>query len=157
MSDDLRDRVVGYLRAHHIMTIATTAPGRNTPHAACVFYAMDESLRLIFLSKRVSVHGTHIGEAASVAATITEDYAGWEAIRGVQLWGEVELLHAAVKAAALALYLVRFPFVRGLIDQPGLAEKMRNIGVYRITPYRAAFTDNTTGAFGREILELVAG
>jgi hypothetical protein len=31
---------------------------------------------------------------------------------------------------------------------------MRDVGVYRVVPYRAAFTDNATGVFGREMLEL---
>lgn len=153
-NEELRDRVAGYLGTHHTMTIATTDPGGNTPHAACVFYAMDEALRLVFLSKPVSVHGMHIGETAPVAVTVTEDYGDWEMIQGVQLWGEARLLGGAAKAGAFALYLKRFPFVRDLLGRPGAMEMIRNIGVYRVAPHRAAFTDNTTGVFGREILEL---
>jgi uncharacterized protein YhbP (UPF0306 family) len=138
------------------MTIATNAPGRNAPHAACVFYAVDDDLRLVFLSKPESVHGAHIGEAAPVAVTVTEDYGDWEMIQGVQLWGEAGLLGGAAKAGAFALYLKRFPFVRDLMGRPGVADMIRNIGVYRVAARRVAFTDNTTGVFGREMLELVA-
>jgi uncharacterized protein YhbP (UPF0306 family) len=153
-SDDLRARVAGYLRAHHTMMIATAGPVVNTPHAASVFYAVDDALRLVFLSKPTSVHGSHIGEAGPVAVTVSEDYADWEMIQGVQLWGEARLLSGAAKASALALYLKRFPFVRDLLSHPKLAEIIRNIGVYRVEPDRAAFTDNKTGVFGREVLEL---
>ncbi|NLO27728.1 MAG: hypothetical protein GX113_06060 [Actinobacteria bacterium] len=152
---DLCARVAGYLRAHHTMTIATVDPVGNTPHAACVFYAVDEDLRLVFLSKPAGVHGSHIGKQAPVAVTVTEQYVDWETIQGVQLWGEARLLGGTAKAGALAVYLKRFPFVRDIMTRPGLADLMRGIGVYRVTPYRAAFTDNTTGVFGREVLEPV--
>lgn len=159
--DGLRGRVERYLKAHHTMTIATVgpaapeAPAGNAPHAASVFYAMDDSFRLVFLSKPSSLHGSHIGKAALVAVTVSEDYQDWEEIQGVQLWGEARLLTGAAKAAALAVYLRRFPFVRELLREPRLAEVARSIGVYRVQPQRAAFTDNTTGVFGREVLEVV--
>jgi uncharacterized protein YhbP (UPF0306 family) len=191
--DDLRERVLSYLRAHHTMTIATVgyesrhggaasvgcesrycesatvgavspaaagSPGgapvaeRNAPHAASVFYAVDDDLRLVFLSKRTSLHALHIGEQASVAVTVTEDYADWEMIQGVQLWGTARLLEATAKAGAFLLYVRRFPFVRDLAADPHRAELMRDVGVYRVEPMRAAFTDNRTGVFGREVLQL---
>ncbi len=161
--DGLRERVAGYLRAHHTMTIATvgpvetaraTEPPRNAPHAASVFYAVDEALRLVFLSKPTSVHGSHIGKATPVAVTVAEEYDDWKRIQGVQLWGEARLLTGAAKAGAFALYLKRFPFVRDLVSHPGQVEALRDIGVYRVVPERAAFTDNSTGVFGREMLKL---
>ena len=162
--DDLRRRVERYLRAHHTMSIATVGPGvpgptgaptGNAAHAASVFYAMDDVFRLVFLSKPTSLHGEHIGKAAPVAVTVSEDYQDWEKIQGVQLWGEARLVTGAARVGAMALYVRRFPFVRELLQEPRLAELARTIGVYRIEPRRAAFTDNTTGVFGREILELV--
>jgi uncharacterized protein YhbP (UPF0306 family) len=175
---DLRERVGRYLRTHHTMTIATVGPpagaavahgpagsvsaagtataseGDVAPHAASVFYAVDDSLRLIFLSKPTSTHGLHIGATARVAATVTEHYEDWESIQGVQLWGTARRLSGAAKATAMAVYLRRFPFVRDLMDQPRLSDVVRTVAVYRVEPERAAFTDNTTGVFGREILEL---
>lgn len=180
--DDLRARMERYLRAHHTMTVATlgpapdkvvstgaVAPSRettgsgpeslawegNVPHAASVFYAMDDSFRLVFLSKPSSLHGRHIGESARVAVTVSEDFQDWGAIQGVQLWGEARRLTGAAKAGAFALYLRRFPFVRDLLREPRMADVARSVGVYRIVPRRAALTDNTTGVFGREVLELV--
>jgi uncharacterized protein YhbP (UPF0306 family) len=163
----LRERVLAYLRAHHTMTIATiglddrpgeaagsTGDGGNVPHAASVFYAVDDDLRLVFLSKRTSLHGSHIGETAPVAVTVTESYTDWEMIQGVQLWGTARLLDGTAKAGAFLLYVKRFPFVRDLAADPRRAELMRDVGVYRVEPVRAAFTDNRTGVFGREVLRL---
>jgi uncharacterized protein YhbP (UPF0306 family) len=124
------------------------------PHAASVFYAVDGALRLVFISKPSSVHGCHIGQAGPVAIAVSEDYGDWELIQGVQLWGRARLLTGAGRAVAMALYLARFPFVRDMLKQPKLAELIAGIGVYQVVPHRLAFTDNTTGVFGREVLEL---
>jgi uncharacterized protein YhbP (UPF0306 family) len=124
------------------------------PHAASVFYAVDDHLRLIFLSMPTSSHGIHIGPEAPVAVTVTEQYDDWELIQGVQLWGTAKRLTGTAKAPAMAVYLRRFPFVRELLQSPRLAETVRRVGVYRVDPERVAFTDNTTGVFGREVLEL---
>jgi uncharacterized protein YhbP (UPF0306 family) len=183
-ADDLRERVARYLRSHHTMTLATMgapasdptagagrpglgaedAPGEPpvgsgptasaVPHAASVFYAVDDALRLIFLSKTTSSHGRHIETSAAVAVTVTEQYDDWELIQGVQFWGTAKRLRGAAKAAAMAVYLRRFPFVRESMDQPRLAETLRTVAVYRVEPERVAFTDNTTGVFGREVLDL---
>ncbi|MBC7294627.1 MAG: pyridoxamine 5'-phosphate oxidase family protein [Thermoleophilia bacterium] len=156
-AEELRRRVADYLQAHHTMTVATVSPeaAGNRPHAATVFYAVDDKLRLVFLSKTTSVHGSHIGKAAPVAVTVAAEYEDWEMIQGVQLWGEAHLLQGAARARAMTLYLVRFPFVRDLLRQPRLGDLVQNLGVYRVEPHRAAFTDNRTGLFGREVLELV--
>lgn len=133
---------------------SAVGPAAEVPHAASVFYAVDDSLRLIFLSKPTSSHGRHIGQLGRVAVTVTEQYDDWEQIQGVQLWGTAKRLSGRAKAAAMVVYLRRFPFVRELLDQPRLVEAMRKVAVYRVEPERLAFTDNTTGVFGREVLYL---
>jgi uncharacterized protein YhbP (UPF0306 family) len=150
----LRARVDGYLRAHHTMTVATVSPAGNGPHAAHVFYAVDGDLRLVFLSKKTSIHGQHIGRQAKVAVTVSEEYDEWRLIQGVQLWGTARLLAKTAEAPALAHYFRRFPFARDLLSDPGLSTRLRDIGVYRVEPERVGFTDNICGVFGRETLEL---
>ncbi len=150
---DLRAQVAHYLKAHHTMTVATSAG--NAPHAAQVFYAVDDDLRLVFLSRPTSLHGQQIGEEAPVAVTVGEEYDEWRSIQGVQLWGGAKRLAGAAKAKALALYLRRFPFVRDLFADSLHAPKLPDVAVYAITPTKAAFTDNTTGVFGRETLDLM--
>lgn len=153
--DELRARIAEYLAGHHVMTVATMDPEGRTPHAAHVFYVMDDRMRLIFLSQRSSLHGLHIGKEASVAATVSEAYEDWRQIQGLQLWGRVRLLSGAAEASALARYLVRFPFVKDLLRNPGSITRLQDIGVYRMEAKRAALTDNTRGLFGRETVELV--
>ena len=126
----------------------------GSPHAATVFYALDRRGRLVFLSKGDSRHGRHIGAGAPVAVTVAREYTDWREIQGVQLWGRAEPLRGVARARALATYLARFPFVSGLLEDPRLAGRLRGLEVYRITPRRAALTDNRVGPFGREVLDL---
>lgn len=151
---ELQARIADYLRAHHTMTVATAGPAGTEPHGAHVFYAVDDRLGLVFLSQKSSLHGQHIGRQGPVAVTVSEDYEEWRQIQGVQLWGTARLLERAAKARALALYLKRFPFARDLLRDPAYAARLRGIGVYRVEPESLGLTDNTSGVFGRETLEL---
>lgn len=151
---DLLDRIERYLQAHHTMTVATSAPAGNTPHAAQVFYAMDDRMGLIFLSRSTSLHAQHIGRDAPVAVTVGEEYGEWQLIQGVQLWGRARLLKGSAKARALAIYLRRFPFAKDLLKSSPQARGLRDLGVYMVEPGKAAFTDNTSGIFGRETVDL---
>jgi uncharacterized protein YhbP (UPF0306 family) len=152
---DLIVRVGEYLRAHHVMCVATADPSGNTPHAANVFYAVDSEMRLIFVSRPTSLHGLHMGKKGPVAVTVSEDYDDWRLIQGVQLWGTAERLGPVAKVAALARYFKQFPFARELMRDSPQAVGQRDIAVYRVSPERVSFTDNTSGLFGRETLELV--
>jgi ADP-ribose pyrophosphatase len=155
---DTRERVLKLIRSHHTASIATVGPAGShdagEPHAASVFYAVDRRGRLIFLSKAESRHGRHIGAAAPVAVTVAAPHSGWRDIQGVQLWGRAECLSGAAKASAMAVYLARFPFVSDLLRDPKLVERLRGIEAYRVTPERAALTDNVRGPFGREVVGL---
>jgi len=157
---DLPTRVEDYLRAHHVLSLATVGhpPGELAeellPHAATVFYAADHSLRLVFLSSEASRHAEHVAKVSAVAGTITGEHKDWKEIQGVQFWGEAGVLGGRVKVAALSVYVRRFPFVKGLLSKWKSGGEMRDLEVYRIQLERVAFTDNTTGLFGREILEL---
>lgn len=123
------------------------------PHAATVFYAVDRRARLVFLSKGDSRHGRHIGAGAPVAVTVAREYSDWRDIQGIQVWGWAEPLRGMARTRALALYLSRFTFVSALLEDPRLAARLRGLEVYRVTPRRAALTDNRRGPFGREVLE----
>jgi uncharacterized protein YhbP (UPF0306 family) len=151
--DDLFAQVQAYLAAHHTMTLATCGDDEG-PHAASLFYALTGRLRLVFVSKASSIHGRHIGKRARVAATVTEQYADWREIQGVQLWGEARLLTGTARIRGLAAFMARFSFVEDLLKQAGRVGLSGKIDVYVFTPERVAFTDNTVGLFGREVLDL---
>lgn len=154
----LLDRIAAYLRVHHTATVATVGPpdGPDSclPHAATVFYALDRRMGLVFLSKGSSRHGRHIKAGSRVAVTVAGLYDDWREIQGVQLWGRANQLRGPARLAALAVYVARFPYVAGLLKDPAMARRLGEIEVFRVSPERAAFTDNQAGPFGREVLDL---
>ena len=146
MPEPARARALAYLRAHHVMTLATAGP--RGPWAAAVFYA-SEGFELVFLSSPATRHGSDIGAAAQVAAAIHEDYRGWPEIQGVQLEGHAARLDGAPRDAARACFAAKFPFV---LEQAGAAPEivraLERVAWYRLVPSRLYFIDNSLG-FGR--------
>ena len=157
---DLPTRVEDYLRAHHVLSLATVGhpPGELAeellPHAATVFYAADRSLRLICLSREGSQHVEHLRGSSAVAGTVTGSHEDWKEIQGIQFWGKAVVLEGGERVIALAVYVSRFPFVKDLLSTWKTRGEMRDLAVFRIRLQRVALTDNTTGVFGREVLDL---
>ncbi len=153
----LRERIAAFLRAHHTASLATVgppgAPEAGMPHAASVFYATDQRMRLVFLSKPTSRHGRDIVAGGQVALTVAGEYDDWREIQGVQLWGTAAVLGGTARAGAMGTYLARFPFVRAVLTDARLALRLTQIEVFRVTLTRAAMTDNRRGLFGQEVLE----
>lgn len=156
--------VESYVRSHHVMTLSTHGPLAEgevpVPHAATVFYAVrPDRLELIFAGKADSRHARHVAaagaEGAPAAATITEHYQDWTLIQGVQLWGRAYVLSGARRVQAWLTYMARFPFVRQLLgSRAGFSLSAARMELFVFVPARAAWTDNTTRAFGRRETEL---
>ena len=143
--DALRARVLEYLRAHHVMSLATH--GNEGPWAAAVFYVNDE-FTLYFLSAPRSRHSVNLARNPKVAATVQEDCADWPGIKGVQLEGTVCEISGAEEKRARTLYGEKFPVVGKLSQAPAsIVAAMAKVRWYRIVPERLHFIDNSV-AFG---------
>ncbi len=130
-----------FLLAHHTLTLATVDDSGH-PHAAALFYAVAEDLRLVFLSDPHTYHARHIGQGAWVALTIQDDGQSWQAITGVQIHGFAR----PGGSDARAIYQARFPFIaRAEI----LAQAVKQARVYEILPTWARLIDNRLG-FGHK-------
>ena len=142
-------RARDYLRDHHVMTLATHGP--EGLWAAAVFYAND-GFQLYFLSAGHTRHARNIAAAPRVAATIQEDYADWSAIQGIQLEGTVRVLAGEDRKAAVALYAVKFQFLR----QPAavIEAALVRVNWYCLSPDRLYFVDNSRGFGHRDEIEL---
>lgn len=141
----LRARVLEYLRAHHVLTVATH--GVEGPWAAAVFY-VNEGFTLYFLSAPKSRHGIDVARAPRVAATVQEDYADWPAIKGVQLEGIACQISGSEEKRARALYGRKYPVINKLSLAPAsIVAAMAKVRWYRIVPHRLYFVDNSV-AFG---------
>ncbi|HEU4351391.1 MAG TPA: pyridoxamine 5'-phosphate oxidase family protein [Burkholderiales bacterium] len=141
----MREKALSYLAAHNVMTLAT-----KSVWAAAVFYA-SEGFDLYFVSSPRSRHARDLAEDPRVAAAIHEDYRDWRAIRGIQLSGTAERLGGAARAAALACYRQKFPFLE---IETTLLEVLGKIACYRVMPTEMHFLDNNLGFGARARVHL---
>lgn len=142
----MRDKVLIYLAAHNVMTLATNGP--EGPWSAAVFYA-SRDFELYFVSSPKSRHALDLERNAHAAAAIHEDYRDWRAIRGIQLAGTCVRLQGAAREAALACYRAKFNFLNNPVAELApVLEALGKAACYRLTPSELHFIDNATG-FGR--------
>ncbi len=148
----LRKRALGYLRAHHVMTLATH--GSEGPWAAAVFYVND-GFTLYWLSAPSSRHSVNLGRSPRAAATIQEDYADWPGIKGVQLEGIACEISGAEEKRARTLYGEKFPVVGKLSQAPAsIVAAMAKVRWYRVVPARLYFIDNSVAFGHRDAVDL---
>lgn len=146
MDEALRERVLAYLGAHHVLTLATAGP--EGPWAAAVFYVHD-GLTLYFLSSPTSRHAQHLAANPRAAAAIHEDYRDWPDIKGVQLEGRVAEVGEGEAARVRALYGAKFPVVGKIAEAPPfIVAALARVRWYALTPDAVHFVDNAAG-FGR--------
>ncbi len=96
--------MLAYLAEHVTMTLATSREGQ--PRATTLFYAND-GFDLYFVSAVSSLHSIDLLANPSVAVTVSQDYADWRDIRGIQIRGKAEL--GAHDLKAREVYLGKFP------------------------------------------------
>jgi len=133
--------MLAYLAEHITMTLATAVEGE--PRAATLFYAND-GFELFFLSDPESVHSQHVSRNPRVFVTVSQDYADWQQIRGIQLSGQAEL--APDEGHAEAVYVAKFPFVASF--------PRGGFRYWRITPEWIRMTDNTIAFAHKDELNL---
>jgi hypothetical protein len=152
MPEALRQRVMAYLREHHVMTLATH--GSAGVWAAAVFYVND-GFNLLFLSSPTSRHCRNLAESARVSATIQQDYADWPEIKGVQLEGTASEIGGEREKQARHIYGEKFPVIRGLAQGPvAIAKAMDKVRWYEVVTDRLYFIDNSAGFGHRDAIEL---
>lgn len=150
--ESLRSRVLEYLRAHHVMTLATQ--GDAGPWAAAVFYASD-GLTLYWLSAPSSRHSLNLASNPHVAATVQEDYADWPQIKGIQIEGTAAEIGGDEERHARALYGGKYPVIGNLAKAPAsIVAAMAKVRWYMLAPERLYLIDNSIAFGHREELTL---
>ncbi len=121
------------------MTLATTGADGEA-HAAAVYFAAAEDLKLYFFSAADSQHSLDLKLHPQAAAAIYPQATGWQAIRGLQLRGRAEMLPPGAEwQAAWEVYAGKFPFVKAL-----KAIVLSN-ALYAFTPRWLRLVDNRRG------------
>jgi uncharacterized protein YhbP (UPF0306 family) len=152
MRDTPRQRALGYLRDHHVLTLASH--GGEGLWAAAVFYVSD-GFTLYFLSSPASRHCLNLAQDARVSATIQEDYADWPEIQGVQLEGSASEICGDAERLARKLYGEKFPVVGNLALAPAaIVKALAKVRWYRIAPDRFYFIDNSAGFGHRDEIDV---
>lgn len=138
-SADIRDRILTFLEERRILTLATCS--RDHPWACTLAFAYDDDLNLYFVSKRDVRHVEELEANPRVACAIHEPQETYdrERVRGLQLVGSAARVPWKDVPQTLRVYTDRFT----RLDTSSLKEllKIRDAGVYRITPDRIWFLD----------------
>jgi uncharacterized protein YhbP (UPF0306 family) len=152
MSEDTGARIIAFLDAHHVMSLATA--GAHGPHAANVFYVRD-GFALMWVSHPASRHSIELEAEPRVAATIAPDYTDFADVRGVQMSGyALRITDASERTRARTLLEARYPFLRKLSLAPqALLEAFARIQFYRLEPLVITLIDNSRGFGHKDTLE----
>jgi uncharacterized protein len=120
------------------LTLATQ--GTDGPHAAPVYFAADEELRLFFFSDPQSLHGRHLAQDGRAAVALFPPSQDWREIQGLQMQGQAQRLASGTHwDQGWACYRLKFPFVdamQAIITQNAL---------YVFTPRWIRLVDNRRG------------
>lgn len=133
------ERVVKFLRRHHVLTIATTID--NEPWCASCFYVyLKEENTLVFTSDLKTRHGQEFLKNQKVAGTVALETKIIGRIRGIQFQGIVSENSGEMAEKSKSAYLKRFP-VAMLMET--------HLWAVRLTYIK--FTDNRLG-FGKKLI-----
>ncbi|MBM3859071.1 MAG: pyridoxamine 5'-phosphate oxidase [Verrucomicrobia bacterium] len=146
MSKGIRDRLLVFLKAHRVLTVAVT-DGEGRPHAAALFYAVDKELRFYVVTEPSSQHGMAMLARGEVAGTVQRDEQQWREIQGVQFHGACRQLDGAERVKGWTLYTARFPFIAS--GNLLLTSALTKTAIWRIEPEWIRLIDNRI-AFGHK-------
>lgn len=134
------DRMIhSFLMTSKTATLATVAAD-GSPCACNVQYAVDEQLRLYFVSSDKSLHSRNILHDGRVALTVYAHDDRAQNIHGVQLRGHAEALEKADDCnLAWDVYIAKYEFAAAL---PKFREILEKETFYRVTPSWLRWIDN---------------
>ena len=131
------ERIVKFLKRHHVMTLAT-ATTSGEPYCANAFYAYDAERNVfVFTSDDTTRHAQEMLANSRVAASVVLETRIVGKVQGLQICGTAERGDDADRKT----YLRRFPY----------AAAVGELHLWRIEPDFMKLTDNTLG-FGKKLI-----
>ena len=135
MESQMEERIVKFIKRHHVLTLCTTSDG--APYCAACFYAYDtERNLLIFTSDNQTRHATEMAANPRVACAITLETRIVGRVQGVQICGTAQ----QGDEQARKCYIKRFPYAAAAPLQ-----------IWVVEPDFIKLTDNTLG-FGKKLI-----
>jgi uncharacterized protein YhbP (UPF0306 family) len=151
-----RDMVQELVDGETTLTLATS--GENGPWSAPVYFVIVDR-RFFFFSSPQSRHIQHALKSGSAAASIFHQADAWRSIRGMQMRGAIERVHAVgLSVKVIAAYLQRFPFTRDFfpdhstLDLDDFFSRFK-ARLYTFTPTNVHYTDNRFGFGSRQSID----
>lgn len=130
------DRIVKFIRGHHVLTLGTCVSGR--PWCANIFYAyLPDRNVFVYTTDPQTRHGCEAAANPEVSASIVLETRIVGRVRGLQLTG---FTHPATEEWARRAYLKRFPYAAAA-----------TLEIWVLRPRMMKFTDNTLG-FGTKLI-----
>ena len=130
------ERIIKFIKRHHVLNLATVSEG-GLPYCAACFYAYDaERNRLIFTSNEDTRHAQEMAQNPNVACAITLETRIVGKVQGTQICGRAERGDEEDKRQ----YIKRFPYAA-----------VAPLTIWAIEPSFIKLTDNTLG-FGKKLI-----
>jgi uncharacterized protein len=138
ISKEPDERVVKFIREHHILTLATS--NNNEPYCATCFYVFDRKrISFIFTSDMETKHAQDMLKQSKVSGTIALETSMIGKIRGIQFTGSVKILKGDELKSARLIYIKKFPVAM-----------LKKTTLWEIDADYIKMTDNRLG-FGKKI------
>lgn len=132
----LDERIVKFIKRHHVLTLATTDE-QGMPYVANCFYAYDKERNLfVVTSDTTTRHGGHMEKRADVALSIVLETRIVGRIEGLQVCATAE----RGDDKARSCYIKRFPYAA-----------VAPLSLWMLRPTMMKLTDNTLG-FGKKLI-----
>jgi uncharacterized protein len=137
--NELPDRIIKFIKKHHLLTLATM--DENGPWCCSCFYTFIKEENLFVITSDIKTkHIQNIRNSKNVAGTIALETKIIGKIRGIQFSGTLEELEDDKLKIAKKAYLKRFPIAR-----------LMETTLWGISLKYVKMTDNRLG-FGKKII-----
>jgi uncharacterized protein len=134
------DRMVRFIREHHVMTLATSS-GENTPWVASCFYTyLADKNWFVFTTDEETRHGSEMGANPAVAVCIALETRITGRIRGLQMTGIARRAAGEESGIASKAFLKQFPIAM-----------LKKTTLWIFEPDHIKMTDNRLG-FGKKLV-----
>jgi general stress protein 26 len=144
--EDIKNRIVDYLRSHNILTLATVTPD-GKPLAHTVTYVSD-GLTVYFGTYKTTRKAQNITHNPHVAYSVDEDYADWSKIQGIQMSGNASPITDQNEMGRIwNKFLEKFPAAKDLPQSPDMV-------IFKIIPSCGYFIDYSKGFTHRDEIKL---
>jgi len=139
MTPKTHKRILGLMKGHQVMTIATVRPD-GYPQTTTVTYAND-GLNLYFSCDDTSQKVRNIARNRKVSLAIDHDCEDWNEIQGLSLGGTAQAVKDQKEfKRALKLMTKKYPQLAELSE-----ESMKGMAIVKVTPKVFSVLDYTQG------------